>query len=73
MGVEQMLRDVDPALVAASRAAKFRFMAAVEALPDARRCRSNIVNHDGSCLVCGDDQGEIARCPARRALGKAEA
>lgn len=63
---DAMMRDVDPANVARSRAAKLRYMAEVEALPEARRCRSGFVNHDGSCLVCGDDQGESARCTSWR-------
>jgi len=70
---EAMMRDVDPVNVARSRAAKLRFMREVEALPEARRCRMGPVNHDGSCLVCGDDQGEIARCHARRPTPSQEA
>lgn len=69
MSVEQMMRDVDPARVAASIAAKRRFMAEVEAMPETRRCKGAPVNLDGSCFRCGDDQGERARC----ALAKSEA
>lgn len=67
MGIEQMMRDVDPINVARFRAARYAFMLAVEALPEARRCKAGVVNLDGSCLVCGDDQGERARCTSTRA------
>ena len=70
--IEQMIRDVDPAHVAASVAAKLRFMAEVNALPATRRCNGAPVNHDGSCFRCGDDQGESSRCAAlARAQGQA--
>ncbi len=65
---ERMLRDVDPKRVAASRAHKLAFMRGVEALPEPRRCKGGPVNHDGSCFVCGDDQGELSRCLAVRDL-----
>jgi hypothetical protein len=65
---EQMMRDVDPARVAASLAAKRQFMAEVDALPETRRCKGAPVNHDGSCFRCGDDQGEYARCSVRAHL-----
>lgn len=68
MGIEQMMRDVEPERVAASFAAKLQFMAEVDALPEARRCKGAPVNHDGSCLHCGDDQGEQARCVQRLAV-----
>lgn len=68
MSIEQMMRDVDPARVAASLAHKHRFMLAVDALAEPRRCKGAPVNHDGSCFHCGDDQGEYARCGTRAAL-----
>jgi hypothetical protein len=64
--IEQMMRDVDPVNVAASVAAKLRFMAEVDALPETRRCKGGPVNHDGSCSRCGDDQGEYSRCGVGR-------
>jgi hypothetical protein len=65
MSVEQMMRDIDPTRVAASIAHRLCFMAEVDALPDARCCTTGMCNHDGSCLACGDDQGECSRCTRR--------
>jgi hypothetical protein len=66
--IDQMMRDIDRQNVQRSIAAKLAFMREVEALPESRRCKGGPVNHDGSCFVCGDDQGEYARCSSRAAL-----
>lgn len=65
MSIEQMMRDVDPARVAASLDHKHRFTVEVDALPEPRRCKGAPVNHDGFCFHCGDDQGENTRCCLR--------
>lgn len=64
--VERLMRDVDPAVVAEGVRRRVAYARKTQAWGTPARCKTGIVDGDGSCVACGADQG--VDCRARAAL-----